>query len=104
MFYDDETKEVFENGEFSEPIILETDEYEIDTAGLFDEIYMDIDQNTGATVMVNSPRASLYEKEIKELVGEIQDGWYIRCRGRRFRIVEPQPDGTGVIHLKLKKA
>jgi len=104
MFYDDETKEVIENGEFSEDIVLITDGYGIKTAGLFDETYTEVDPSTGAKVMVNSPRCSLYEKEIKALVGEIQDGWHITCRGVRYRITEPQPDGTGMIHLKLKKA
>ena len=103
MFYDDETKAVMESGEFSEDIVLITDEYEIETAGLFDESYLEVDPSTGARVMVNSPRASLYEKEIKALVGEIQDGWHITCRGTTYRIIEPQPDGTGMIHLKLKK-
>lgn len=104
MFFDDETKEVLESGEFSEDIILETDELEIETSGLFDETYMDIDPDTGAKIMVSNPRASLYENEIKELVDEIQEGWYIRCRGKRYRITEPQSDGAGLIHLKLKNA
>ena len=104
MFFDDETKEVIESGEFSESITLITGEYEFETAGLFDLIYMEVDPNTGAKIMVNSPRASLYEVEIKEIVGEIRDGWHITCRGVRYRITEPQPDGAGMIHLKLKKA
>jgi len=104
MFFDEETKSVLESSEFSEIITLITNEYEIETAGLFDLTYMEVDPSTGAKIMIDSPRASLYENEIKELVGEILDGWHIRCRGVRYRIVEPQPDGTGMIHLKLKKA
>lgn len=103
-FFDDETKKILEEGEFSESMILETDTLEIETAGIFDETYVEISPTTGAKVMINSPRATLYENEIKALAGEIQDGWHLQCRGKRFRITEPQPDGTGMIHLKLKKA
>jgi len=103
MSFNDELKQMIE-GEFSESIILETPSVSISTTGLYDQIYEQIDPETGAVVMSNNPRVSIYSVEILEAITEIEEGWIVVARGKRHRIKNVQNDGAGIIILELKNA
>ena len=107
MFFDDDTKKLIEDSEFSESVIVEYESEDVETSGIYDDCYMEVDPNTGAKIMKDQPRLTLYYKDLLADHGEIIDGMYVQLPGRdnkRCRIVEPQVDGTGLIHLILKDA
>lgn len=104
FFFDDDTKAMIEDSEFSESVVVEYPTENVTTSGLFDEVFLKVDPNTGAEVMVDKPRITLYYNDLKETYGEIINSMYVQARGKRFRIVEPQPDGSGIIYLVLKDA
>lgn len=101
--FDDELKSMIE-GEFSESITLETPFVNIDTVGFFDETYEQIDPETGALVMSNNPRASIYSKDALTVVDKIEEGWILIARGKRYRIKTVNNDGAGIITMELKNA
>jgi len=103
MSFNDELKQMIE-GEFSESIILETPSVSITTSGIYDQIYEQVDPETGAVVMSNNPRVSIYSVEILEAITEIEEGWIVIARGKRHRIKTVQNDGAGIIILELKNA
>ena len=103
MSFASELKSIME-GEFSEPLTLETHSHEIDFRGFFELIYEQIDPDTGACIMSKNPRASFYEAEIVAITGEIQEDWFITARGKKYRIKSPQPDGEGLCAVDLKNA
>jgi hypothetical protein len=103
MFFDLDTKDMAE-GEFSEAIIVENDILSVDTRGIFDETYEQIDPETGMSIMSKNPRVSLYSIDIEAAMGEIEECWFVTARGKKYRIKSPQKDGAGMIMLELKIA
>lgn len=101
--FDDELKSMME-GEFSESFTLEAPSLDIETEGIFDESYETIDPETGAVVLSNTPRASIFSKEILTVVNKIEEGWILIARGKRYRIKSVNNDGAGIIIMELKNA
>ena len=100
-------------GEFSEPVTIvffdDPEEVTIDTTGIYDETYMEIDPETGAIVQSKNPRVTVFAREIEDAIGreisdDIEEDWLVKARGKDFRIKSVQKDGTGVAHLPLKNA
>lgn len=104
MFYDNDTKDLIEASECSEAVVIEYPSGNVSTFGIFDEVFMQVQPDTGARIMITKPRLTLYYNDILEEYGEITNHMYVTCRNKRFRVTEPQSDGTGLIHLVLKDA
>lgn len=102
--FDDELKTMME-GEFSEEMTLETPSVDIETRGIFDLTFEMIDPDTGATIMSDHPRASIFSKEVLAVISEIDEGSILVVRGKRYRVKTPvHDDGAGIIIMELKNA
>ncbi len=107
---DADTKELL-SAEFSEPCTIVFDDgvdtVTISTEGIFDKTYLEVDADTGASVMSNNPRITIYDKEIEaELYRKINDdageNWLLTVRGTTYRIKSAEPDGIGMLIIYLK--
>lgn len=85
-----------------------TDEITIQTEGVFDSTYIEIDSQTGASVMSHNSRLTIYSKEIStelhdNLVDSADDEWTATVRGIAYNVKSAQSDGFGWLTLYLKK-
>lgn len=102
--FDDELKNMME-GEFSEDFTLETPFTTISLSGFFDQTYEQVDPDTGAVIMSNSPRVSVYAVDLLSQVDRVEEGWILNARGKRYRIKNPpHNDGAGILIMELKNA
>jgi len=101
------------SSEFAESVMITfhdgVDDITINTQGIFDETYEQIDQGSGSIVMSTNPRVTIFEKEIEEnymrkIENDIRENWQVKVRNVNYRIKSPQRDGTGVVMLELKRA
>lgn len=114
-FLDDiatETSDVMVRGEFSEAMTLlysaTGGDVEIPTRGLFDNSYEQFVGEDGTEVSTRDPKATIYTTDLEETYGlaiaEDEDlNWRLIVRETTYRIYDTEPDGTGVIIMKLRK-
>lgn len=102
--FDDELKNMME-GEFSEDFALETPFSNFTVKGFFDQTYEQVDPDTGAIIVSNSPRISVYSVELLAQIEKVEEGWIVIARGKRYRIKDPpHDDGAGILTMELKNA
>lgn len=65
---------------------------------IFDKAYQEVDPDSQAIIMSDSPRAKIREAQI---VGTPGPGNKLTVRGVTYNIVEHMPDGQGVVELRL---
>jgi hypothetical protein len=100
-------------GEWSESITIRYrdsggTEQEFTSTCIFDETYETVDPDTGAPVLSNYSRATLWEKEIEDEIGQEiaadeDDYWRAIVRDQEYYIKHPERDGTGLVLIDLKK-
>lgn len=105
----DEDSKMLLSAEFAESCTLFFDDgTTIQTEGIFDSTYIEIDSQTGASVMSNNSRLTIYSKEIStelhdNLVDSADDEWTATIRGIAYNVKSAQSDGFGWLTLYLKK-
>jgi len=89
--------------EFAEPWTLTPPEGEpIQVNGIFDAAYQPSDPESSASVMGYGPALHVAESALPELP---YDWRAVRAKnGKAYTVVEPKPDGQGMVVLRLREA
>lgn len=106
---ENDLKETFLEGEFSESVTINTGSVTHTGQGVFDLTYQEVNVQTGQKVQSKTPRVSLYGPTWELALGEeITDkvalNWVYTIRGINYKLKERQADGTGWYLVYLTKA
>lgn len=108
---DSDTRFILE-AEFTESIVLKYRvggvETEYPTTCIFDETYETIDPETGAPVLSNYSRATVWEKKIEtdvlqKIKEDENDNWRAEIRNVDYFIKHVERDGFGIALMDLKR-
>jgi hypothetical protein len=91
------------SSEFSTEIIFDVDDSVdppmVDAAyGIFDETYLEVDPDTGASVMSQYPRVTIHDSNLPE---GFSQGDQVTIKGKTYKARTIEPDGQGMIQVKL---
>jgi hypothetical protein len=101
---DNELKGIL-SGEFSEPATLIDGSSYFQFDGIFDLQSVDIDINSGATILANNPQIGCHLGAINLFLGRElneDDHVIIVVRDKEYRVKKINPDGTGYATIILK--
>ncbi len=90
------------SGEFADDAIVRASlEVVVRVRGIYDNTYLEIDPNTGATVASKKPRLTVF---LGDVSFEVRQGHIVTVSGRAYRVRDIQPDGLGSASLYLDPA
>ena len=84
--------------EFSESIILYGTDGPVTVEGIFDEIYQEVDPDTGAAINSTNPKITVWKSDIP--VGFDQES-QVDVRGNSYKAMDIMDDGEGSVMVKL---